>query len=272
MNRQTIFELAKNFVLNSPLNVVCDEKIKDLRLFETPLMGVANAFDPYFEKLKEPGAIGPHFGPPEAWLPGAKSVISFFLPFTERVRKANAESFPLPAYEWLCGRVEGQAFLNELSAYLVREIIASGANAVSPYIDPRFWTTDPPFAPDSPSFTSNWSERHIGFIAGLGTFGLSKGFISEKGMAGRMCSVVTDLPLDPDLRKYSDIYEYCTMCGACIRRCPAGAISKETGKDHAACKAYFVSIRVHCSPRYGCGKCQTTVPCETSAPGLKTVR
>jgi hypothetical protein len=45
--------------------------------------------------------------------------------------------------------------------------------------------------------TSNWSERHSAYIAGLGTFCLSYSLISEKGCAGRYGTVVTDLDLEP---------------------------------------------------------------------------
>ena len=44
---------------------------------------------------------------------------------------------------------------------------------------------------------STWSERHVAYAAGLGTFGLSRGLITARGIAMRCGSVVTDLPATP---------------------------------------------------------------------------
>ncbi|MCL2760544.1 MAG: 4Fe-4S binding protein, partial [Desulfuromonadales bacterium] len=115
-------------------------------------------------------------------------------------------------------------------------------------------------------YTSNWSERHIGFVAGLGTFGLSKGIITEKGMAGRMTSVITDLTLPVIKRAYKNTYEYCTMCGACVKNCPAKAISVKTGKDHKTCSNFLEMVKEKEPPYYACGKCQVKVPCEGNIP------
>ena len=61
----------------------------------------------------------------------------------------------------------------------------------------------------------------------------------------------------------------CLHCGACVRRCPVGAISQKAGKDHVAC-AYFVDWTMALyAPRYGCGKCQVGVPCQSRNPRKK---
>ena len=36
---------------------------------------------------------------------------------------------------------------------------------------------------------STWSERHVAYVSGLGTFGLSGGLITAKGQAVRLGSV-----------------------------------------------------------------------------------
>ena len=50
---------------------------------------------------------------------------------------------------------------------------------------------------------SNWSERHIAYAAGLGTFSLSDGFITERGIAHRCGSAVVglELPASPRTRR-----------------------------------------------------------------------
>ena len=92
-----------------------------------------------------------------------------------------------------------------------------------------------------PAYASTWSERHAAYVAGLGTFSLSKHLITEKGLCGRFGSVITDAPLEVTPRPYTDPYEYCTFCGACVPRCPARAISVEKGKTIKVCAKYTSS-------------------------------
>ena len=113
---------------------------------------------------------------------------------------------------------------------------------------------------------SNWSERHAAYVCGLGTFGLSKGLITNKGMAGRFVSVLISEELPADPRPYQGIYDNCIRCGACVRRCPVDAISLEKGKDHVLCGAWLDKMGEIHAPRYGCGLCQTKVPCESRNP------
>jgi len=85
-------------------------------------------------------------------------------------------------------------------------------------------------------------------------------------VAGRFGSIVTELSLPPDSREYEDIYEYCSMCGKCVKNCPVNAISLENGKNHQLCSEFQNITAEKCKPRYGCGKCQVGVPCESGIP------
>ncbi|HHU30214.1 MAG TPA: hypothetical protein GXZ53_05985 [Firmicutes bacterium] len=60
------------------------------RIFEEPLLGVAAADNETFQALLAPEAIGPHLLPLSEWLPGAKSVLSFFLPMSKTVKETNS--------------------------------------------------------------------------------------------------------------------------------------------------------------------------------------
>lgn len=90
--------------------------------------------------------------------------------------------------------------------------------------------------------------------------------ITEKGMAGRFLSCIISEEIPPDTRPYTDIYAYCIRCGACIERCPVNAISFEQGKVHSICSAWLNKTAALYKPRYGCGLCQTAVPCESCNP------
>jgi epoxyqueuosine reductase QueG len=223
-----------------------------LRIFDKPLFGVASADDPLFGELKKASVVGWHHLLPTEWLSSGKSVISYFLPFTKRVREAN-RLMGLPAKEWLYGRIEGERFNMALREFIVHQFIKERHEALAPALDHRHTVTDR---------RSNWSERHIAYIAGIGTFSLSCSLITRLGSAGRLGSVVVSAEIAPTPRPYRSLYEYCSNCGCCISRCPPLAIT-EHGKDHVVCSDYLDRIKIRYSPRYGCGKCQTGVSCES---------
>ncbi|MCR4712693.1 MAG: 4Fe-4S binding protein [Clostridia bacterium] len=241
-----------------------------LVMFEAPLFGAASADDPLFLTFREPQIIGPPFMTPREWLPAAETVLSFFLPFTEEVRKSNRGNYENASNEWLHARIEGQAFLNRYTETLKNWFAAQGIEACVPATDPRFSTLRTEHgsggADEDVHYGSAWSERHAAYVAGLGTFGISRGLITRKGMAGRYGSILISEKLAPDDRPYSGIYDYCIRCGACIRHCPAGAISLAEGKDQRLCSAFVHASRERYRPRYGCGKCQVGVPCEARNP------
>ncbi len=269
-------QLAGTFTNESKFNYISkeeanDESIIGLRLYEIPLIAYADVKDELFKTMQKPEAVGPQFMLPNEWLEDATTVISFFLPFTDEVKKSNYSNDGIPSNPWLYGRVEGQRFVMQFSNYLKEVLESNGYKAVVPAADERFCAIQIPSEKQEglwkeAAFTSNWSERHVAFICGLGTFGLSKGLITAKGMAGRFGSIITNAPFEFTKRLYTEIYEYCTNCGACMRRCPAQAISMETGKDHVKCSAFVSETGKKYAPRYGCGKCQVRVPCESKIP------
>jgi len=253
MRLTDILELTADFTQTNSLNKV--PELNNLQIFDQPIIGIASATDPIFEQLKQSDVIGPRHLSPQEWVPGSKSVISYFLPFTAAVRASNRQA-GLTSPEWLYGRIEGEMFNGALSRMLVEKLQNAGYQAVAPTKDSRFAVLDR---------RSNWSERHVAFIAGLGTLSLNRSLITKIGSAGRLGSVVADLELPATPRYYTEIEENCSHCGACIRRCPPLAIN-EAGKDHAICSAYLDGILKRFTPRYGCGKCQTAVPCEAGIP------
>ncbi len=271
-----------SYIEESGLNGIGSEyaifpEYEGMHIFEDPLVETADAEDPlFYGEFKQPHVIGPHFRPPGEWVPGAKTVISFFLPFTRFVRDSN-RGLTDKAYDeniknqrcsipWLHGRIEGQTLVDAVSEHIATVLKREGYRAVVPSLSPGFVNL---------GITSNWSERHVAYAAGLGTFGLSKGLITKKGMAGRFGSVVTDAVFPVTDRPYTSPFEYCTMCGACQHRCPVRAIDVSRGcalgKDQAICYPYLKGSflpphGIHQVVRYGCGKCQVSVPCEHQIP------
>lgn len=77
--------------------------------------------------------------------------------------------------------------------------------------------------------------------------------------------IITNAPMVYTNRKYTEIYEYCTMCGSCIKQCPSDAINVH-GKDKDVCRKYLDAHKEQYAPRFGCGKCQVKVPCMDKIP------
>lgn len=282
MTKEELEQKVAIFVNESPMNYVSEQEALSpdcvgLKMYEPPVWGYGSAADELFRAFQKKEAVGPQFLLPEQWMEDARSVISFFLPFTEQVKKSNRKSKEEPSKEWLHARIEGQKFVLEVSRYIKLLLEEEGMLCVIPAEDSRFHSVTKSAQKQEElwegcSYTSNWSERHVAYLCGLGTFGLSKGLITEKGMAGRLGSLIVSGRFEPRVRSYTGIYDYCTSCGACVRRCPAEAISLETGKNHEKCEAFLSKTKEAYRTHMGCGKCQTKVPCESKIPLLKITK
>jgi len=272
--------LADNFARNNIYGTLADAKrlgaddesgYVGMRFYGHPVFAIGAADDAGFQALKDPKVIGPFHRSPEEWLENAKSVISFFLPFEKRIVEANKADAVEPAIEWLMARVDGQKHLLAFGRHICEALAAEGYRAVAPQLEEAYVMRPAQFQVPGdhgvPPYASNWSERHAGFVTGLGTFGLSTNFISKAGCAGRMIGIITDWETETDKKDYEDYLGYCNKCGACVRKCPAGAYIDEGngGKSHRLCGDHIHKTCVKYEPRYGCGKCQSGIPCEYRA-------
>jgi epoxyqueuosine reductase QueG len=246
--------------------------------FEAPLVGFASAADRLFDEYKR--IIGPfHWTPSEVLEDGTGragsvkgTVVCWVLPVTRETRLSNRGQDRLPSKEWARTRDLGERFNDRLRGLMEEYLIAQGGQAVAPMLSGRWSRVDDPAV----GLASKWSERHAAFAAGLGTFSINGGFITPRGIAHRLGSVVTDIVLEPSRRPYRDHRENCLTyrgikCGECIRRCPAGAISVNS-HDKYRCQHYTYSAAFKALGKEfgvsvtGCGLCQTNVPCEGSIP------
>ncbi|MEW6721284.1 MAG: epoxyqueuosine reductase [Thermodesulfobacteriota bacterium] len=270
-----IREELRRFVLESPSNRFPGSKE---RFFDEPLVGFTAADDPLFTEYKK--IIGDFHLTPEELFSSTPvgcdarpaTVISYVLPITEMTRESNRTEIRFPSLPWAQTRTFGEEFNNALRRHFVDFLVARGHRAVAPHLHPDWRLLG-----DSPvGIASSWSERHAAYAAGLGTFSLNDGLITEKGIAHRCGSVITDLSLAPTRRTGGDHRSNCLHyreggCGLCIGRCPAGALSRG-GHDKARCRDYLrddipraVGERFGVS-QIGCGLCQTGVPCEGAIP------
>jgi epoxyqueuosine reductase len=200
------------------------------------------------------------------------SVVSWILPQTQETRRDNQQMERYPAERWARSRIFGETFNDQLRRYIEKTLTNEGYRAISPMLAEGFHTQKS----DTYQIVSTWSERHIAYACGLGTFGLCDGLITPVGKAVRFGSVVVEISAKPGTRPYKDHREYCLFdsngrCGECIKRCPAGALSA-SGHDKSLCGAYLREVTApHVKSEYGfdgygCGLCQTGVPCESGIP------
>lgn len=249
--------------------------------FDTPLIAFAAANDPLFTDYKT--VIGDfHLTPPELvavstpadpWMPA--TVICWVLPITEPTRASNRQEKIYPSRPWSETRNFGEQFNTALRRHLVAWLSERGYRAAAPQLMAA-WRE---LSESTVGIASTWSERHAAFAAGLGTFSLNDALITPQGIAHRLGSVLTDLPLAATPRPYPERRANCLYyregtCGVCIGRCPVGALSQR-GHDKKKCREYvYGAIPAAVGEQYGvtatgCGLCQTRVPCEGRIPAGK---
>ncbi|MFZ5868663.1 MAG: epoxyqueuosine reductase [Thermodesulfobacteriota bacterium] len=276
--RAWLTNIIEEYVRSSPENSL---KIQpDERAWDEVLVGFSSGADHLFDAYKE--LVGPfHWTPIEifsltnpevAARPEDLTVISWILPQRDATKADNRKETFYPSRRWVHARFPGEEFNSHLRRHVVEELQSAGVNAVAPVLSDQWRMEMSP----TYGFASKWSERHAAYAAGLGTFGLCDGLITPKGKAHRAGSVVANLSVLPSPRPYEDHHAYCLFfhdgsCKACRERCPVGAIT-EQGHDKLKCWNHAKGTcgeytKTHYGfDGYGCGLCQTGVPCESGIP------
>lgn len=215
--------------------------------YRTPLVGFADADDPLFQQMKQ--IIGEQAMLPQDLLPEARSVVSWFVPFTRALVETNRQS-SLVAREWAVAYIETNQLINGISQNLIRWLAETGVQAAAVPATHNF---------DVQTLTSRWSHKSVAHIAGLGTFGVHQMLITKQGTAGRFGSLVISAAVPPTPRPTD---EYCLHrqsggCMVCVRSCPVGALSPR-GFDRQRCYQQVLAVDAHfpdLSLCDVCGKC-----------------
>jgi epoxyqueuosine reductase len=278
-----IKQIIEDFVENSPENTL-QNKAND-RAFDAPLVGFSSGDDPIYETYKE--VVGPfHWTPLEIFTqtfekmtvqPKELTVISWILPQTRATKADNRKQSTYPAERWARARIFGEEVNEKLRKYVVAILQNNGYPALAPVLSNQ-WEKK---KSNLYVFASTWSERHAAYASGLGTFGLCDGLITPRGKAMRTGSVVAHIKITPTQRPYTDHHAYCLfyaqgICGKCISRCPVGALS-QAGHDKIKCRRHIRPVTAdyvkssYGFDGFGCGLCQTGVPCESKIPTKKDV-
>lgn len=278
LTSDTIEQIITDFIQTSPENTMTLESGEPS--WEEALVGYSSGADSIFSQFKE--VVGDfHYTPAEIFNlsfpenPASAeelTVISWILPHRDVTRKDNSAEDFYPSERWVMARFPGEAFNEHLRAHVAETINKSGTDAIAPTLSSH-WKIE---ASEKYWLASRWSERHAAYASGLGTFGLCDGLITPKGKAHRAGSVIARVQLEPTPRPYTDHNAYCLFyatgkCMACARRCPVDAID-ESGHDKPVCWDHaggtcgeYVKEKFGFDG-YGCGLCQTKVPCEKGIP------
>jgi len=249
-------------------------------LTDEPLVGFSAGDDPLYEFFKKD--IGAPFMTPlelfRTAFPdtdagaGELTVISWILPQTTPTKDENSRETQFPSERWARGKHYGGIFNTALMNHLTSLLAKNGLLAMVPTLSPAWKIA----ISEKYGIASSWSERHAAYVSGLGTFGLCDGLITRKGKAMRCGSIIARTSIPPTQRPYEDPHAWCLYyakgtCGLCIKRCPAGAITKQ-GHDKNQCREYsfgvaqdYIHEHYHID-NYACGLCQAGVPCESKNP------
>ncbi len=240
--------------LKGEITQLVEKSAQDIRseLFRKPIVGFSHSNNPLYSDLKD--IVGPEHAHPMDLLADAKSVISFFIPFSELVVKSNRAG-ELPSKEYARSYVEANNLINHISDSLIKFLNDKGLKAVTIKATHSF---------DPVTLKSAWSHRSAAYIGSMGEFGVNRMLITKEGSSGRYGTVITsaEIPLDEEKSHKYCLYYKNGSCKKCIDICPVGALGIDSF-DKFKCNGRLLENMEklkdigECDV---CGKCLTICP------------
>lgn len=226
--------------------------------WKEPIVKCAAANDEMFPELKE--IVSSTHALPQDFLDDAKTVISYFLPFAESVANSNIEG-KYSSEEWAKAYIETNDLIFELNNHIKEKLNDLDYESTIIPATHNF---------DKERLISDWSHRHVAYIAGLGKFGINNMLITDKGCCGRIGSIVTNLKIEPTERTDEEycLYKSKEICKKCVQRCVADALKVDS---FAGDKCHeILTENDELRPELGlsdvCGKCSVGLPCSFTNP------
>lgn len=227
--------------------------------WDEPLAAYAGAGDPLFATLKV--VASPTHVQPQDFLPEAKTVITYFVPFSEAIIESNKKG-RFTSEIWAQAYIETNKLIAALNGHLQQILHEQGYKAV--FVPPTHNF-------DERTLLCDWSHRSAAYIAGLGTFGLNHMLITANGCCGRIGSLITDLELEPTRRPEAEycLYMQDQSCGKCAKKCVNDALHVDNLDKFKCYEMCLINAN-----RQGklesiadvCGKCLVGIPCSTGIP------
>lgn len=223
--------------------------------YRRPLIGFLDASDDRFITLRD--KVNPKHLLPNDILRGAETVVSFFFPFTPDIVNKNRRKEGDPDISWLYAYAQTNALISSTCEHIRDALL--GLDITARWVEPTHNF-------DKSTLLSRWSHKSVGYMAGLGKFGLHQMLITPLGCAGRFGSLILDYHLKPTEPLLPPEAEVCPTlegktCNACIKACPIGAISLD-GVDKRKCFNRLNEVNERYRSLIGnevdaCGKCAT---------------
>lgn len=228
-----------------------------------PIVGFADADDPLFYKLNQ--VASPTHAVSKDFLSEARTVIAFFLPFKKDMTRTNIKA-RASSRAWGVGYVETNEMIRQLSLYLKSYMEDMGYSAV---VIPATHNWD------EAKLISDWSHRHVAYIAGLGRFGHNNMLITDQGCCGRFGSFITsaDIAADPRPATEACLYKYDGSCRKCVKRCVNDALHEDSFDRFQCYDMLLENVERLKEIGYAdvCGKCLVGVPCSHINPVSKKI-
>lgn len=253
-------EEMREFLRKNICEFIQDYRVKNSieTEWKKPLLGFADASGEYVRSLKQ--QVSPTHYMPQEFLADCTIVIVYALPFVESIGQSNVGG-EAPSAAWMKGYNETNTMFPCINDHLIRVIRELGYEAVNPRNIGRV---------DKTHIYSNWSQRHLAVAAGLGTLGLNNMLITDEGTCVRLFSLVTDLPVTPDvpLAEERCLYKRDGSCGLCAKRCPVEALHGDAPFERVKCSDRL-AVQKAAFGTGACGKCVVGMPCTFRNPAAR---
>jgi epoxyqueuosine reductase QueG len=254
-------EIMYNEIIETIKTALNDyEKNYQLELWKKPIIEIISAKNTKLRILKQ--AVSVEHLMPYDILSDAKSIISFFIPFQENIVKSNIKG-TMASDEWAIAYIKTNDLIKTINNNIESLMEKNGYKTGKIPATHNF---------DMEKLISNWSHRHIAYIAGIGTFGVNNMLITENGCCGRFGSIIINYELD-EYKKIKKTKEKCLnklngSCGICQKKCVANAYDNNNYDRHRCYKQCLKNAEYHKNIGYVdiCGKCLVGLPCSIKEP------
>lgn len=224
-----------------------------------PIIGFALAENSLFNQYKK--IVQPSHATPKELLPGAESVVVYFIPFEKNLHRENAASPVFASRSWAVAYIETNQLISDLNQHIKNRLAAHGYQAA---------LVPPTHNFDKKTLMSDWSHRHMAYAAGIGSLGVHNLLITDKGCSGRVGSLVTNLALEPSPAQSGEncLTKAGEKCLKCVKQCVYDALYADRFDRHACYRQVLLNDRHHKDLDLTdvCGKCAAMVPCSVTNP------
>jgi len=228
--------------------------------WKEPIIEIISVKNPKLDLLKKIISID-HLLPYDI-LPDAKSIISFFIPFQDIIAKSNIGG-TMASKEWSIAYIKTNELIKIINDKIEELLKQDGYNTGKIPATHNF---------DKEKLISNWSHRHIAYIAGIGTFGINNMLITKNGCCGRFGSIIISYEFEK-YKEIKNVKEKCLnkingTCGVCQKKCIFNAYQNNNFNRNICYEQCLKNDEYHKAEGLSsvCGKCLVGLPCSIKEP------